>query len=93
MIIFMSKCKEGKESLSGYIRAAALMADLDDRYTPDGVVATDDMYLHSARGFTFLCDATGFLACPPTPEHAHDVEQHYSELHPCEREDMFDVYE
>ena len=40
----------------------------EGRYTPDGVVAEDDMYLHSAFGFVFLYDASGFLETPPTPD-------------------------
>ena len=65
----------------------------EGRYTPDGVVAEDDMYLHSAFGFVFLYDASGFLETPPTPEHAHDPMVACSSLYWREREDMFDVYE
>ena len=38
-----------------------------DRYTATGVVEADDIYLHSAYGFTFLLDASGFLDGPPPP--------------------------
>ena len=65
----------------------------EGRYTPDGVVAVDDMYVHSAHGRIFLCDATGFLdTCFPTP-HAHDPPVAKSSLHYLERKDQFDILE
>ena len=70
-----------------------LKAPEEGRYTPDGVVAEDDMCLHSAFGFVFLYDASGFLETPPTPEHAHDPMVACSSLFFCEREDQFDILE
>ena len=63
------------------------------RYTPDGVVAADDIYLHSSNSFEFLCDASGILELPPTPEHAHDPMVACSSLCWREREDQFDILE
>ena len=40
----------------------------EGRYTPDGVVAEDDMYLHTSKHGEFLCDASGILELPPSPE-------------------------
>ena len=64
-----------------------------DRYTATGVVEADDIYLHSAYGFTFLRDASGFLETPPTPVHAHDPMVACSSVCYVEREDMFDILE
>ena len=75
------------------VKLKLLPPGADDRCTPSGVVDVDDIYLHSSNGINVLVDRHGMFEWPPTPQHAHEVEQHYSELHPCEREDMFDVYE
>ena len=81
--------------LTGHQKVKLLLKapEEDDRYTPSGVVSVDDIYLHSSHGVNVLVDRHGMFEWPPTPQHAHEVEQHYSELHPCEREDMFDTYE
>ena len=64
------------------------------RWEPDGVVAEDDMYLHTSKHGEFLmCDASGILELPPTPEHAHDPMVACSSLCWREREDQFDILE
>ena len=70
-----------------------LKAPEEGRYTPNGVVAEDDVYLHSSKEFEFLCDASGILELPPTPEHAHDPMVACSSLYFCEREGQFDILE
>ena len=49
--------------------------------------------MHSYKELEFLCDASGILELPPTPEHAHDPMVACSSLFFCEREDQFDTLE
>ena len=92
-----SRLEEAKVlKLTGYPKVKLLLKapGEDDPYTPSGVVSDDDIYLHSSHGINVLVDRHGMFAHPPTPQHAHEVVQLCSELHPCgEREDQFDIFE
>ena len=87
--------EQKKFKLTGYPKVKLLLKapGEDDRYTPSGVVSVDDMYLRSSNSFEFLCDASGILELPPTPEHAHDPMVACSSLFYCERGGQFDILE
>ena len=69
------------------------LPNLMDRYPFPGAPLAEDAYMHSYKGLEFLCDASGILELPPTPEQAHDPMVACSSLFFCEREDQFDILE